>query len=392
MHINNTKKAVHSVGEKPIFATVKIVVLAASFLCAAAGWAQLPNVVFNQQAAAPRKSIGLQADVFPFLKNNEYFNGINTGETYFGFRTSVAGVFNLQPGGKARLTTGLMVQQNYGAEKTQVKPVFTLALTSYKGWNYVFGALVSGTRHGLIEPLYNYEQVLTQPLEYGIQVRKVGPALFYDGWLEWRQQMNAKTGTQEMLVAGQHLQPRLWDGKNSSLSLPLQGVLVHQGGQALTPPKAISTRVVAAAGLRLAAKDTSWFLEGYGLQSIDNSPNPQQPWKNGFAFMGNAGKRLGKYHMVAASWWFAREFVSTLGNPVFSNVNLSYVYAHEHTRRLAMLRYVYSRPILGNNLWIDARLEPHYDLERGKAEFSHGLYLRYIKQGSFNIPRIPGFF
>ena len=108
--------------------------------------------------------------------------------------------------------------------------------------------------------------------------------------------------------------------------------------------------------------------------------------------MGNAGKRLGKYHMGAASWWFAREFVSTLGNPVFSNVNLSYVYAHEHTRRLAMLRYVYSRPILGNNLWIDARLEPHYDLERGKAEFSHGLYLRYIKQGSFNIPRIPGFF
>ena len=86
--------------------------------------AQLPNTLFNQQPAPPRKSIGLQADVFPFLKNNEYFNAINPGETLFGFRTSVAGVFNLQPGGKARLTTGVMLQENYGDAKTLIKKAF----------------------------------------------------------------------------------------------------------------------------------------------------------------------------------------------------------------------------------------------------------------------------
>ena len=354
--------------------------------------AQLPNHVFNQHPAPPRKSIGLQADVFPFLKNNEYFNALNPGETFFGFRTSVAGVFNLQPGGKARLTTGLLMQEDYGDAKTIIKPVFSLSLTSYKEWNYVFGALVSGTRHGMIEPLYNYEQVLTQPLEYGIQVRRDNSKMFYDGWLEWRQRFNAGRGIREMLVAGQHLQPRFAMGKNTTLSLPLQMVLVHQGGQSVSNPLPISTRIAATAGLRLAGKDTGWAMEGYALQSIDNSPNPQQPWKNGYAFMANIQKRFGRYHRIAATWWFSREFTSTLGNPVFNNVNLDYPYANAHTRRIAMLRYVYSRPIVGNNLWIDARIEPHYDFERTGVEFSHGLYLRYVRSGSFSIPRIPGFF
>lgn len=354
--------------------------------------AQLPNDIFNRQASPPRKSIGLQADVFPFLKNNEYFSPVNPGETLFGFRTSLAGVFNLQPGGKARLTTGFLVQENYGDAKTLIKPVFSLSLTSYNDWNYVFGALQSGTRHGLIEPLYNYEQVMTQPLEYGIQVRRDNKRLFYDGWLEWRQRFNAGSGTREMLVAGQHLQPRFAVGKRAVFSIPLQGLLVHQGGQSISNPVPISTRIAASAGLRMAGIDTGWAIETYTLQSMDNSPNPQQPWKNGYAFMVNIQKRFGRYHYLAASGWFSREFVSTLGSPVFSNVNPGYPYANEHTRRIAMLRYVYSRPVLGNSLWVDARIEPHYDFERAGIEFSHGLYLRYIRSGSFSIPRIPGMF
>ena len=354
--------------------------------------AQLPNDLFNQQPAPPRKPIGLQTDVFPFLKNNEYFNRINPGETLFGFRTSVAGVFNLQPGGKARLTTGLLIQENYGDAKTVIKPLFSLSLTSYNEWNYVFGALQSGTRHGLIEPLYNYEQVLTQPLEYGIQVRKNSRRLFYDGWLEWRQRFDDGKGTREMLVAGQHFQPRIALGGKTTLSVPLQALLIHQGGQSVNNPLPISTRINAAAGLRLSGNDTGWVMEGYALQSLDNSPNPQQPWSNGYAFMANIQKRFGRYHRVAASWWFAREFTSTLGSPVFTNVNLEYPYAYQHTRRIAMLRYVYSRPIAGNNLWLDVRIEPHYDFESAGVEFSHGLYLRYLRSGSFSIPRIPGFF
>jgi hypothetical protein len=353
--------------------------------------AQLPNDVLNLAPPAPRKPIGLSFEAFPFLKNNEYFNTINPGETYFGFRTQAAAVFNLQPGGKAQLSTGIMIQENYGG-KTTVKPVFQLSLKSYSEWNYIFGALKSGTRHGLIEPLYNYEQTLFQPIEYGIQVRKNNNRVFYDGWLEWRQQLNPVSNRQEMLIAGQHFDYKLINGKRGFVSFPMQAILVHQGGQALNPPVNISTRINAAAGIRLGKRDTSLLAEFYALQSLDNSPNPSQPWKNGWATMTNLRIRFKRFHTLAATWWFAREFSTTTGSPVFSNVNLNNVYANSHSRSLAMLRYVYSRPILGSKIWIDARIEPHYDFQRGRTEFSHGLYVKYITTGEIKIPRIPGLF
>jgi len=353
--------------------------------------AQLSNDMLNLSPPLPRKPIGLSFEAFPFFKNNEYFNTINPGETYFGFRSQATAVFNLAPGGKAQLSTGVMLQENYGG-KTQIKPVFQLSLLSYSDWNYIFGTLKSGTRHGLIEPLYNYEQALFQPLEYGIQVRKNNRHLFYDGWIEWRQQLNQAANRQEVLIAGQHLDYRLVQGKKAFISVPFQAVLVHQGGQALNPPVNISTRINAAAGLRIGKADTSLIVEFFGIQSLDNSPNPSQPWKNGWALMGNLRIRFKRYHTLAATWWHAQEFTTTTGSPVFSNVNLNNVYANNHTRTLAMLRYVYSRPIMGSKIWFDARIEPHYDFNRGRVEFSHGIYLKYITTGEIKIPRLPGLF
>ncbi len=354
--------------------------------------AQLANDVLNLSPPLPRKPIGLSFEAFPFLKNNEYFNTINPGETYFGFRTQAAAVFNLQPGGKAQLSTGIMIQENYGG-KTLIKPVFQLSLLSYHDWNYIFGTLKSGTRHGLIEPLFNYEQTLFQPLEYGIQVRKNNNSrFFYDGWIEWRQQLNQASNRQEMLIAGQHFDYRILQGKRAFISIPLQAVLVHQGGQALNPPVNISTRINATAGIRFAKADTSLLTEFYALQSIDNSPNPSQPWKNGWAVMSNIRIRFKKYNTLAGTFWHGNEFTTTTGSPVFSNVNLNNVYANSRSRTLLMLRYVYSRPILGSKIWLDARIEPHYDLQRSRAEFSHGLYIKYITTGELRIPRLPGLF
>lgn len=353
--------------------------------------AQLSNELFNLGPSPVRKPIAFQAEAFPFLKNNEYFNPVNPGETYFGFRGSAAAVFQIGPGNRARLTTGLMVQEQYGG-KTLVKPVLNLTLVSANRWQYHFGALQSGTRHGLLEPMYNYEHVLFQPLEYGIQARKSSSRLFFDGWVEWRRQMNAGTGEQEMIIGGLSAEPLLLQAGRWRLSSPLQGTIVHRGGQALLPPKPISNRINTAGGLSLKTADTGLVLEGFYLQSLDGSPNPTQPFSNGWAAMANARVRMGRYHTVAATWWYGREFQTVLGSPVFSNVNEKDVYANAHTRRLLMLRYVYSRPILGENLFLDVRLEPHYDLERGRAEFSHGLYLKFVTSGGFSPPRLPGLF
>lgn len=353
--------------------------------------AQLSNHLFNLAPEPVAKPIQGSVDAFPFFKNNEYFNTVNPGETLFGFRAAGQLSFQIAPAGRARLSAGMLVQENYGG-KTLVKPLLNLTLTGKRQWNYIFGTLVSGTRHRLIEPLYNYEQVLTQPIEYGIQFRRQHHRYFYDGWVEWRQQLDKSSGRQEFIIGGQSAEIRFNPNARWVLSAPLQAVIVHQGGQALNPPVSISTRINAAAGLRWQHRDTAWMLEALYLQSLDNSPNPLQPWNNGWATMINARAGFGRYHSLTATWWFAREFFTTIGSPVFSNVNLTNVYANSHTRRLVMLRYVYSRPVISRKIWLDIRLEPHYDLEAGKTEFSHGVFLRYITSGGLKLPRIPGLF
>jgi hypothetical protein len=144
-------------------------------------------------------------------------------------------------------------------------------------------------------------------------------------------------------------------------------------------------------GLRLRSADTGFFIESYFLNSFDNSPTRTQPYDNGWASMSNLRFRIKKHHQIALTWWYANEFQTTLGNTMFGNVNLKDPYAHSGVRRLAMLRYVFSRPLAGTRLWIDFRFEPYYDFEFKKLEFSNGLYFRYISSLDFKLPKATGF-
>jgi len=365
----------------------KLIALISIFASLQVSWSQLSNQVLNLSPEIPRKPTALSFEAFPFLKNNEYFNPIHPGETIFGFRSIAAGHFLLKSN-NARLTTGVMFQHEYGEQRTKVLPVFTLSLFSKKNWHYHFGSIVSGTRHGMLDAMYSYENALKQPLEYGIQARKSSKTMFFDGWIEWRQKLNPETARREMIVAGANLDRQLIDLGALKFSIPIQFTIVHLGGQVVQNPMPIATRMNAAAGLKLQSADTGFLLESWYLQSLDNSPNPSQPWVNGWASMSNLRFRFARHHQLALTWWYAREFSTTVGSPVFGNVNNDYVYAHAQTRQLAMMRYVFARPIIGDNIWLDVRVEPFYDFGASKLEFSHGLFIKYITAGQLRIPRI----
>lgn len=348
---------------------------------------QLSNELLNLSPKLPFKPTVVSFEAFPFLKNNEYFNAIHPGETIFGFRSAAAGHFLLKSN-NARLTLGALIQQEYGDSRSRLMPLMTLELISKSDWHYHFGALVSGTRHGMLDAMYDYENALKQPLEYGIQARKMSEKLFFDGWIEWRSKLRPEIRQREMIIAGLNADMTLLKAGNLKLSLPLQATIVHQGGQVVQNPLPVVTRLNAAAGIRFGTADTGVLLESYYLQSLDNSPNPSQPWVNGWASMTNFRVRFARYHHLALSWWYGREFTTTVGSPVFSGVNTNYVYAHAHTRPLAMARYVFARPVIGSHIWIDVRVEPFYDVSASRFEFSHGLFLKYVTAGSLRIPRL----
>ncbi|MBL7812021.1 MAG: hypothetical protein JNL57_07320 [Bacteroidetes bacterium] len=363
----------------------RLCILTSLLIPASSVIAQLSNRSFLLQPSAPTTRWGMSLDVLHFIKNNEYFSNLNPGATFIGVQGQ--GLIHYRLNEQNTLRTGIFLQQNYGESKPIARPVFQLDLKKKK-WNFLFGNVLPHVNHGLPEPVYNYENVFTHPLETGLQIKHRSSRIDYDLWLDWRQRANAEKGRQEQLFFGQSAEISLIKTHTLKFSVPAFATIFHRGGQALqTNYIPMATRILAGGGGRFYLADSALILEGLCFQSLDNSPTPSQPFTNGWAGMGNIRLRLHHWHEVALSMWYAREFTSTFGAPMFSNVNLQDVYLNRNTRYLAMLRYVVSRPLVERKLWIDFRVEPYYDFQYKKTEFSMGLYFRYL--GSNNL-RIPG--
>lgn len=338
----------------------------------------------------PSTKWGITVDALQYLRNSEYYNPINPGYTLFGFQAG--GMLHYRINSNVRFSSGFLVQRDFGDPGSFNKaiPIFNFGINKGK-WNYNFGNIQPHIHHNLIEPLMNYENVIRNPVEGGLQAKRTAKKMNYDIWLEWKQRANEIAGRQEKIYFGQCYEQGIIHNSSLRLSMPIQTLVYHQGGQSVNANDRVATRINAAAGLRLRNTDTSFCLESFVLLSQENSETLSQPFNTGWASMINLMFKPHRFHEIALSWWFARQFVTSSGNPVFSNVNLKDVYLNRNTRQLAMLRYVFSKPLIQNKFWIDFRLEPYYDFEYKNIEMAQGLYFRYVESLNIKLPRWMGF-
>ena len=151
-------------------------------LAASAAWAQLDNRAFLYRAPlgpAYEHQLRLEVQGFLFNKDNEYFNKIDPGLTYFGAQLAPRLVY--YPAGNLRLEAGMFLQKNYGTLRLrQVRPLFTL---KYRQGPHtlLFGNLEGNLHHGYIEPMYDFERVITDRLEEGVQYQLTTPA--HHAWM-----------------------------------------------------------------------------------------------------------------------------------------------------------------------------------------------------------------
>jgi hypothetical protein len=370
---------------------MRYLVLFLGILCTATAQGQLSNRLFREGPAVSDKKYAFSFEALQFLKNNEYFNGINPGETLFGFQTRA--VFRYKIAKNATFSADALLQHDFGdpAFFTKAIPLFDFQLRKNK-WLFHLGTIRPHIHHNMSEAMLSYENVMKQPAELGLQGLFAGKHLSHDVWLHWRQKADAARSSREEIIFGNSLEYFLLKTNTISLSIPFQSIIYHHGGQSLNLAGNVATRMLFSPGLRLAAADSQWVLESFIFQSLDNSQNRSQPYASGQASMTNLRWHPHRYHEVALTWWWSREFVSPIGGTVFSNVNLSNPYNTSNTRRLAMLRYVYSRSIIPGKIWMDLRLEPYYDMERKGVEMSQGLYFRYVEELGFSKPKWMGLF
>jgi len=354
---------------------------------------QLNNTPFNNIRpldASRSHELYLDFDALLFTKNNEYFSRIADGYTLYGFQ--FAPFISYYPSEKVRIDAGIYFQKDFGNNDfTTIAPIFTVKF-DLGPFQQIIGNLEGSLNHLYVEPLYDFERVLIDRLETGMQTKFIDDNTFMDLWINWETMIYERDPNLEEVSGGISFFRDMHWGPHQ-LRIPLQFIAYHKGGQIDFNPSPILTLWNSAAGISY----TYHFPEGSWIRSIksDNyylyyeniTPSHRLAFDDGDGWYANLSITTSIDLELMASYWLGNEFITIKGGQLFPSVS-SAVHHEGHAepkRELLILRLMHNLHI-DRDIKFSARFEPYYDLVQTKWEYSWGFYLNYYP--SFFLSKI----
>lgn len=357
-------------------------------------YSQLNNRAFfsMRRDSLSARDLSFHLEHLNFLRNNEYFSPQADGYTLFGSQWMPTVRF--QATDRVRLETGAYLRADYGGKGFQrILPILRM---EYRAGNHMLrmGTLEGALAHGLIEPLYDFENLIQRRIENGFQWQVNTSRFKSDFWVDWQNMIYPLSPSQEEIWGGLHLKYQLIENENFRLETHLPFTAYHKGGQIDTVDVPLQTYLHAAPGIKgsLALNETGFFRE-LGMQadavfyrnqsvSLPEGATRQSisPYLNTWL-----GTSIGTF-MV--SYWQTTHFRNPRGGLLFPTDRSSVFHIGETvpSRNLLLVRYLKDWQI-GPDIWITVRVEPVFDLKSKTMEFSHGLYFTY--RGQIWKTRIP---
>lgn len=340
--------------------------------------------------------IDLSVQHLSYMRNYEYFNDIQKGYTLFG--NTLTPVLRFAATHTTYIETGAFLQYDFGT--TQFRRVLP-ALAFVAGnkhhfmsadredpsiqqeWNVRLGSLDNSRYHSMPEALYNRDQIIFNPLEYGGQFRFHNKQIQAEQWLQWQRMIYADSKGLEALQAGAALYVKSRsDTTKLHLIVPLYTMAHHRGGQIgfKDSTDVGGTTLNLSGGIILQMPLSSYTYIRTGAQyywsrqnNTINTSNP--PRGRGTEITVQATHRnLG----VGIQYWQAQDFLAPYGryitqsnSSVFTD-NPTYI----KNRQLLFLKANYNYKIV-SNLSLNIELEPYYDVREKLLEYAYHLLLRY---------------
>jgi hypothetical protein len=354
-------------------------------LFASSAMAQFNNeAIFNRIRPADSlyKELHFNFYNFNYVRNYEYSNKFHDGYTLYGTQIEPQLVYYANP--NLAITAGAYLRKDFGNEGIyDAKPLFSLKYHK-RNLTLVFGSLEGNIQHNYIEPIYDFERKITTPIEYGTQLLIDREKFKLDSWISWQKMIYKGSPEKEEIVGGLSTESTLIQRDGWKLSIPVQFLAYHQGGQIdVLKNIPISTLFNGAAGFKLhktvGDKVKEVFTDNYIAVYKDFSPTKVRAYQGGFGLWLNAGMET-KWGSLVASYWKGNKFLTIKGMPLYQSVseNLYDAGFKQSSRSILAVRYVYQKQLIPN-LYLDVRFEPHFDLGTPDADFqfNHSLFLTY---------------
>ena len=349
--------------------------------CNFIGWAQLDNTVFNlenNQDSLAIKRFKWQLNGFSYFKNNEYFNEIVKGQTFFG--NQITPKLQWNPSKKWQINGGFFIAKEFGNnEKYTATPIFNLKY-NYKNVRFIFGNLESDLQHKIIEPLYNFERIFSpNRLEEGMQLIVNRKKIYADTWVNWLlKERNNTTTKNEKIEGGAVVHLSLLNANHFKIKAISNSLVYHQGGQNFGSPFSTYTTLHQSLGLNLSYElEKGSFVQKISTENhfiVHQTQSDSLGFPNGNAQYYNLTTNT-KWGDFVLSYWYGKNFINPMGGDLFSGVSRWQNYKEEN-RRLLFLRWM-KNIYWDDNLAFTLRAEPYYDLNKKLLEYSFSICLNY---------------
>ena len=340
------------------------------------------NAEYAQAHTFQKGDLRISLNAFTFFKDNEYFNKIVDGYTLYGTQLNPQLVY--YPVKNLRLEGGVFLWKDFGnPQLQQVRPTFRATWTTGKQ-QIILGNIRPHLAHNYIEPMFNFERVMLNPLEEGIQTIFRGDRLFVDQWVDWQRQQYRYSNYQEEVAGGLSTSYRISpDGSRWTVALPFQFTAIHRGGQIDTLDKPLQTAFNEAFGV-----EARYQLGGLNVQAVrfngyvlgfqDYSFTAGQfPYKYGRGLYLNATLET-RLADVMVSYWQGSRFVSPLGGDLFQSASrtVSDPDFRDPQRKIVLVRLLRDFRI-ADGASLTARAEPLFDLNAKLLDYSFAMYFNF---------------
>ncbi|WP_432712426.1 hypothetical protein, partial [Pedobacter sp.] len=319
---------------------------------------------------------------FNFVRNYEYSNEFHDGYTLYGTQLQPQLVYQAHP--NLAITAGALIRKDFGDNGVHsAKPLFSVKYQK-KNLSLIFGSLEGGIHHGYIEPLYDFERQITNPVEYGTQLLVEKEKFKLDAWIAWQRMIYKGEAAKEEILGGLSTESTVANSNGWKFSIPAQFMVYHQGGQIdVLKEIPLSTLFNGATGFKLHKvldqRVKEIYTDNYVAVYQDFSGTKTRAFQGGFGLWLNAGMET-TFGSFVASYWKGNKFISIKGMPLYESVsnNLYNTGFTQKHRNIVSLRYAYQKELLPH-FYLDVRLEPHVDLDHldQQLQFNHSFFLTY---------------
>jgi hypothetical protein len=363
--------------------TGKNLLLALMVLIAHPAIAQSDYKIFRDSSTLTEEKDGrldLEIDNLNYLRNYEYFGKIPLSYTLIGYQLIPQIKYQLNK--NFLVKGGVFLRREFGREGfVATAPVLT-AKYQKKSFSMILGTLEGSTNHRFIEPVYDMESFINDRIEQGAQVLIDKKKLWVDWYIDWEKAIERYELYREEFTSGVSSRVKLINNDKFRMEIPLQIMMAHKGGQLDTSNLPVETLMNSAVGLSFGFQVNSSFLrsvvtEHYYTYYKDMSGAKLQPFKDGNGWYSSLVFKT-RILDIDARYWKGHEFIGPRGGPLYSSVSEKIQGHTEPDRELLFLSFIYNKELF-NDLFLDLRMEPYYDLRNKFTEYSYSVFLRFKK-------------